>query len=211
MGENSISSGSVSTSLEVKTIPSIISPNRFDILQENEEVNKPTDSLSCEEKTDAAFTASDEKFFGCSALELAFMIEVFELLYISGIKFFNLVNHSGMKFATIEVLSMRTVDLASALAQIIAETPFQLIKLQEDAGEIRGTKHQMWEMKYSNEKNELQVKKLMEENIESATQFLKLNKAFYILPIPFANTIFCSHNQSSDSYNLKPFEPQAPS
>ncbi|KAH0463905.1 hypothetical protein IEQ34_006691 [Dendrobium chrysotoxum] len=115
-----------------------------------------------------------------------------------------------MKFTTIEVLSMSTVDLASALAQIIADTPLQLIKLQEDAGEIRGTKHQMWEMKYSNEKNELQVKKLMEENIESATQFLKL-KAFYILPIPFANTIFCSHNQSSDSYNLKPFEPQPPS
>ncbi|XP_020703136.1 uncharacterized protein LOC110114556 [Dendrobium catenatum] len=116
-----------------------------------------------------------------------------------------------MKFATIEVLSMRTVDLASALAQIIADAPLQLIKLQEDAGGIQGTKHQMWEMMYSNEKNELQVKKLMEKNIESATQFLKLNKAFYILPIPFANTIFCSHNLSSDSYNLKPFEPQAPS
>ncbi|KAL0921602.1 hypothetical protein M5K25_008691 [Dendrobium thyrsiflorum] len=110
----------------------------------------------------------------------------------------------------VQVLSMSTVDLASALAQIIADTSLQLIKLQEDAGEIRGTKLQMWWEMKSNEKNELQVKKLMEENIESATQFLKL-KAFYIMPIPFANTIFCSHNQSSDSYNLKPFEPQAPS
>ncbi|KAL3653447.1 hypothetical protein CASFOL_003128 [Castilleja foliolosa] len=108
----------------------------------------------------------------------------------------------------VKVLSMSRLGGAGAVAQLVADIPFQPI---EDENGERGSSQQqqqhVWE-KWSNEETEREVAKLMEDDVGAAMQFLQ-TKSLCIMPISLASLIYPTTNQSEDSNLVKP-DPSAP-
>ncbi|CAA0834428.1 Transcription factor UNE12 [Striga hermonthica] len=90
----------------------------------------------------------------------------------------------------VKVLSMSRLGGAGAVAQLVADIPFQPI--EDDTIENQHA----WE-KWSNEETESEVAKLMEEDVGAAMQFLQ-SKSLCIMPISLAALIY-PINQTDDS------------
>ncbi|GFP96842.1 transcription factor une12 [Phtheirospermum japonicum] len=109
----------------------------------------------------------------------------------------------------VKVLSMSRLGGAGAVAQLVADIPFQPI--EDETGEIGSNQQQqqqhVWE-KWSNEETEREVAKLMEDDVGAAMQFLQ-TKSLCIMPISLAALIYPTTNQSDGSNLVKP-DPSAP-
>ncbi|GER46616.1 basic helix-loop-helix (bHLH) DNA-bindingsuperfamily protein [Striga asiatica] len=100
----------------------------------------------------------------------------------------------------VKVLSMSRLGGAGAVAQLVTDIPFQPI--EDDTGENQ----HVWE-KWSNEDTELDVAKLMEEDVGAAMQLLQ-SKSLCIMPVSLATLIYPT-NQSDVPNHVKS-EPSAP-
>ncbi|KAL6533080.1 hypothetical protein OROMI_027192 [Orobanche minor] len=97
----------------------------------------------------------------------------------------------------VKVLSMSRLGGAGAVAQLVADIPFQPI--EDETGKIGSNQH-AWE-KWSNEETEREVARLMEEDVGAAMQLLQ-SKSLCIMPISLAALIYPT-NQSDDSTLVK--------
>ncbi|XP_055813626.1 transcription factor UNE12-like [Solanum dulcamara] len=104
----------------------------------------------------------------------------------------------------VKVLSMSRLGGASAVAQLVADVPLQSV--EGDSGESRSNQH-IWD-KWSNADTELEVAKLMEEDVGAAMQYLQ-SKSLCIMPISLAALIYPTQQQDEQSL-VKP-ESAAPS
>ncbi|ESQ36626.1 hypothetical protein EUTSA_v10008279mg [Eutrema salsugineum] len=94
----------------------------------------------------------------------------------------------------VKVLSMSRLGGAGAVAPLVTEMPLSSSIEDETQG--------VWE-KWSNDGTELQVAKLMEENVGAAMQLLQ-SKALCIMPISLAMAIYHSQPQDTSSSIIKP-------